>query len=60
MCCSHIVGKYLKCIVMNLVKNPRLNVMAKMVDMYKVKNDALNVSCLFNEKDCGVPAVDVY
>ncbi len=34
--------------------------MAKMVDMYKVKNDALNVSCLFNEKDCGVPAVDVY
>jgi len=59
--CSNIVGKYLTCVVMNIVKNSKLKVMLKrVVDMYKVKSDALNMSYLFNGKDYGVPVVDVY
>ena len=46
---------------MNIVKNSKLKVMLKrVVDMYKVKSDALNMSYLFNGKDYGVPVVDVY
>jgi|GEM_PF-6580915 len=46
---------------MNIVKNSKLKVMLKrVVDMYKVKSDALNMSYLLNGKDYGVPVVDVY
>jgi len=45
---------------MNLVKNSRLKVMVTTVaDMYKAKNDVLNVIYSFNGMDCGVHVVDV-
>ena len=60
MCCSNIVGKYVKCIVMNLVRLSGLKVLVmNMEDMNKDKSDVLNVQYSSNGMDFGVPAVDV-
>ena len=46
---------------MALVKNTRLRILVlRVVDMGRVKRDALNVKYLLNGKDYGVLVVDVY